>query len=367
MQLISAFDMTIIFQQKKDYIQRNVIDAGYDIKEFNNYLGETVDVESGLSKISLDELETKVQLFKREKLGGIPSGKFKQLLDSLELTNIRSKLHIYPVDLNMKKEHICNLNSVFVLEDSIQKHEHGIFSGVSLKFTLKIGNNGRLITTSDNELKLLIECLALELPFVVTPPIDINHPRMIDNSYLRLVKDKYEKFFNNCLAIKAIRHSQSMHIFLNSTKENIEAALKDQRSELSKQIVVDRTLTKAKSDTLAANWLEDLPWHEKKPIAKVTPAIDGYLKEAEAEFNEIDRILSKLVQISQTIESQYDSIFESYVSLYDLYEKLRLAIKIDMDEDKAHQKAKTLFSNSMALMTEHFKDQGRIKSLQTKV
>lgn len=356
------FNLDSITKQKEALLKSKITDAGLEIAEFEEHMKSELSTELNFLTLSYDMLETQVYLFKRKKMEGYPSGMFKLLVDTLEISPVRNNLHIYPVHAQKKDIYACLVNHISIEYDSIKKHDHGIFSGVTLQFMLQLHEMGKTVIRTDYDLKLFQEALTKELPFIVIPPLNIKHPRIIDKDYINIVKNQYETFLNDCIAIQSIRNSKALNIFLNSKPQKLQEQVTLHLNDVSKQLKIDKNLTKAKLDSINEEPFLRIPIPKSKAIVKFSHLIHNYLNETESEFEHIDKILSKLIQTSADIETQYDALYQSLSSISELYSEMSSVIGKNVIADEAIQRTKLIFKNNLNNISEQFKVKGKVIS-----
>lgn len=92
-------------------------------------------------------------------------------MENIELEDKEDYIYVKRVKTNLKKETIFSNKSPYVLLESIQVIEGGIFSSKTVSFTIAVCSEGLKVVRLKSDFKWLVQMLNIEFPFVPLPPL----------------------------------------------------------------------------------------------------------------------------------------------------------------------------------------------------
>lgn len=119
----------------------------------------------------MDELESMVQVFKKENTKGVHNAVLEKLED-LELEDHDDFVYVKRIKNDKKKAKSIFFNKPsYVIIDQIELSEGGIFSSKSLSFTIIVAAENLKVVRLDSDFKQLQSTIQIEYPHIPLPPL----------------------------------------------------------------------------------------------------------------------------------------------------------------------------------------------------
>lgn len=158
-------------KQKQLYLRTNILETGYDPEKFLHFISNERLQGENVDNWTLEELETLVAVFKRTCKDKDPETLLAYQLEDIELEDKEEFVYARLVNTELKKKTLFFDKSPFVIIESLQVIEGGIFSSRTVSFTIAVSSEGLKVVRLKSDFKWLYQILALEFPFIPLPPL----------------------------------------------------------------------------------------------------------------------------------------------------------------------------------------------------
>ncbi len=158
-------------KKKQAYLKEHILNAGYSGGDFSGFLTSERKNGDDIDTWRMDELETMVVLFKRQ-CGEKPKEDILKFhLEDIELDDIEDTIYAKKINTEIKNPSKFASQSPYVLIESIEVIDGGLFSGKSLSFTITVPSMNLKVVRIESEFKWLESMLLIEYPYVPLPPL----------------------------------------------------------------------------------------------------------------------------------------------------------------------------------------------------
>lgn len=287
-------------KKKQTFLREEVIEKQYDALKFTDFISSERKDGENIDNWRMDELETIVVLYKKQCDQKHKEDILKFELEAIELNDSEEDIYVKRIKTAKKKETIFSNCNSYIMIESIEVQDGGLFSGKSLSFVLNVPELELKVVRVESEFKWLVSMLEKEFPFVPLPPLISIYDKNYQKDTLKLIKEFFEKFLNEIVRHPILKHSLVLEIFFTSeTKKLMDKRKKEIKKFFNSHILIDKNLTKKINDSLIG----------KEPLS-IYPSFKG----------------SKELKISSLLKKFYvcaDGQYQSYEILFDRLEKVQ--------------------------------------------
>lgn len=161
------------------------------------------------------------------------------------------------------------------------------------------------VRRTDDDFRWLYEHMAKEFPFILLPPMMIDHDKNFDSKTITLTKKYFDKFINECVRHPELKNSLCLEIFLMSqTKEEFAMRCKDIQTFFNKNLLISKGVTKKSFDVLNNDGLKLYTTTTGIVELKISPTLRNYLKSAEGQYYHYDILFERLAKL-HTVYDKY--------------------------------------------------------------
>lgn len=214
---------------KQDYLRKNIIEANYDPNEFFEFMNGEKNDGTNVDNWSLDDLETLVQIFKKQALTKPPEDTLRHLLLDIDVEEGEDTIYCRRIPSSQKQVSFFQGKNVYVMVESLSLVDVGFLGAKAFEFLICIPSEGLKVTRSERNFKWLQEMLNLEFPFAVHPPFILQYDKVFDETTVKVNKIFCEKYLNELLKHDLLKNSRAVEIFFT---EQDPKAFDKRRKEL---------------------------------------------------------------------------------------------------------------------------------------
>lgn len=318
-------------KKKQAYLIKNIIEEGYDPEEFTEFLHKDRAEGENIDTWTIEELETMVVLFKRSLTDTHETEKLNAQLEELELSNAEEYIYAKRYKTAKKKKTILTDVHPYILIDSLEIKDGGLFSGKYIIFTISIPELEIKVRRTDTEFKWLHEYMTKEFPFTPLPPMMVAHDKTFDPIGVGFTKKYYEKFLNECVKHPDLKNSLSMEIFLVAqTKEEMAMRCKDIQTFFSKNVIIAKGFTKKGFDTINKDILKIFPTTKGIAELKISSTLKNYTKSSEGQYYHYETLFDRLDKLHVDYDKYHKKLMVINSKIKDTLSELQsTAIKLN--------------------------------------
>lgn len=303
-------------KRKQEYLKKQILEEEFDPENFSNFLISARNDGDQVDNWTMEELETMVVLFKREIRQKQPILDLQFKLEDIELNDEQASVYAKVIKTPLRSPTTFSTDRHTVQISKIDVIDGGLFYGKSLAFQLYPYPLKQTVIRTDDNFRWLHEAIGSEFPQTPIPPLVKCFAKNYDDETLKMYKYYHERFLNELLIHPELRYSLYLETFLKSrSKEEFEIKIKEISKMLSRNILLERNLTKKKFDTLNHGAIFIYPTPNGKMSLKISHLLKNHFVNSDLKLGMFDMYFEKLERI--TLE--YDKIFKKLIKVNERY------------------------------------------------
>lgn len=305
---------------KQEYLISRIIKENHDPEAFTEFLRERKPDGEDIDNWTLDELETEVLVFKRDK-----HGHMHDLLEGLELNPGDKCTYANRFKTAKKKKTVVGQNQARPIIESVEVKDGGLFSGRYIQFNLHTRELDLHVQRTEGEFKWLSESLKKEFPFIAVPPLVKINDKLFEDCALELKCRNFQKFLNDCANHPELKNSLVLEIFLTSQeKTDLNIKMKEIHKYFSQNVLIDKHVNKKRADYLNESPIKKMPTTQGTADLKITPLLQTHIHAANEQINQYETALDSLERCSQEFEKCFSKLISLHEEVQGIYKDLHI-------------------------------------------
>ena len=299
-------------RRKQEYLKMNIIEQNFDPELFINYLIENRLNGEDIDNWNFEELETMVELYKREIRQQQPSLDLHFKLEDMELFDEKSILYCRKERTPARNSTIFSDSTHTIQIKKVGVIDSGLFYGKSIIVSCYVYPLKKSVIRTEEHFRWLFETIYREFPQTPIPPLMKITVRAYDDDTFNEFKVFYERFLNDIISHSELKFSKAMEIFCTcESKEEFEIAKKEVESHISRSIFIERNMSKKRFEGMKNDIIKLYPTPNREIIFKVSHQIRDYLRITEEKFRKYEPCFERL----ETINLEYEKVFNKLLKL----------------------------------------------------